>query len=321
MNKDLIDSIKHDLARAQRIMLVSHVRPDGDAISSLLAFGEVLSADGKDVQLVLEDGVPRALRFLEGWELVDKTIKPPFDLTISLDSADRKRLGSQIDPQFKIDINIDHHATNTRFGRTNLVDEDAVATCAILAELLPLLGYSIPAHVAKTLVTGILTDSQGFKTLNTNAKALRLTADLMEKGADLSQVYNQALVNRSLEATRYWGAGLSRLQSEDHISWTSLTLQDRRDAGYRGRDDADLVNILSAIEGTKVAVIFIEQSAEEVKVSWRGGPGINVAKMAAEFGGGGHVAAAGAMIAGSLDEVAMRVIEAAKQKLAAQQLA
>jgi len=195
------------------------------------------------------------------------------------------------------------------------VDEDAVATCAMLAELLPELGYSIPTHVAKTLVTGILTDSQGFKTLNTTAKALRLTADLMEKGAELSQVYYQALVNRSLEATRYWGAGLSRLQSEDGISWTSLTLQDRKNTGYHGHDDADLVNLLSAIEGTRVAVIFIEQSREQVKVSWRGIRGVNVAEMAAQFGGGGHVAAAGAMIAGTMEDVISNVIETTRLSL------
>lgn len=316
MDKALVGSIQRELDRARRILLLSHVRPDGDAISSLLAFGEALSSAGKEICLVLEDGVPRALRYLEGWEQVEKTIREAPELIISLDSADRNRLGSVAGPQYEIDINIDHHATNTHFGRLNLVDTEAVATSAILAELLPMLGFEITPSMAKTLTSGILTDSQGFKTLNTNAKALRLTADLMERGVDLSQVYYQALVNRSLEATRYWGAGLSRMQSEDHISWTSLTLQDRKDTGYQGRDDADLVNILSAIEGTDVAVIFIEQSRDEVKVSWRGNHGVNVAVIAAEFGGGGHVAAAGAMISGRLEEVMPRVISVTRQGLA-----
>jgi phosphoesterase RecJ-like protein len=310
MNKGVLEQISQELSRADHILLVSHVRPDGDAVSSILALGFALQEIGKNVQMVLADGVPTALRFLAGWEQVLKTAHGPFDLVVALDSADQERIGAVIDEETSIDINIDHHATNTNFGRLNLVIPDSVATCAILADIFSELELPITQPIAEILLTGILTDSQGFRTLNTNADALRISAGLVELGANISKLYDQALVHRSLEATRYWGAGLSRLQSENGIVWVSLSIEDRKAVGYRGRDDADLINVLSAIDGNRIAVIFIEQDAKTVKVSWRGQAGEDVSRIAVKFGGGGHTAAAGAMVEGSLEEVENKVIKA-----------
>jgi phosphoesterase RecJ-like protein len=117
------------------------------------------------------------------------------------------------------------------------------------------------------------------------------------------------LVNRSIEAVRYWGAGLSQLNLENRIIWTTLSLKDRKAADYSGRDDADLINLLSTINGIDVALIFVEQDKEKVKVSWRSRPSLDVSKIAAQFGGGGHAAASGAIILGTLKDVEARVIE------------
>jgi phosphoesterase RecJ-like protein len=107
-----------------------------------------------------------------------------------------------------------------------------------------------------------------------NPEALRLSADLMERGADLPDLYHQSLIKRSFPAARYWGAGLYKLQRKDRLVWTSLSLDDREYAGYTGNDDADLVNVLSAIEGADVAVMFVQQRGGEVKVSWRSQAGL-----------------------------------------------
>ena len=138
---------------------------------------------------------------------------------------------------------------------------------------------------------------------------MRLAASLMETGVDISQLYHRALVNRSYEAFRLWGAGLSRMQQQDGIVWTALTLADREEVHYPGRDDADLVNILAAVDGAEIAIIFLEQSNGRVKVSWRAQPGLDVSQLAMRFGGGGHAAAAGAEIQGSLSEVQTAILE------------
>ena len=310
MNNLTLEQIRQKISQAESILITSHVRPDGDAVSSTLAFGIALQENGKEVQMVLADGVPTALRFLTGWEHIRKASPDSPNLVIALDSADRDRIGAAVDEETEIDINIDHHTTNTQFGRLNLVESGVVATCAILAEIFPALGLQITPKIAEILLAGILTDSQGFRTLNTTADSLRIAADLIDSGANLSALYEQALGRHSIEATRYWGVGLSKLQNKNGIVWVSLSIEDRNSVGYRGRDDAELVNVLASIENAKIAIVIIEQDAKTAKVSWRGQAGVDVSQIAASFGGGGHVAAAGAMIAGSLHEVEGKVIEA-----------
>ncbi|MCJ7694624.1 MAG: DHHA1 domain-containing protein, partial [Anaerolineaceae bacterium] len=143
-------------------------------------------------------------------------------------------------------------------------------------------------------------------------EALRISADLIDKGADLVALYRQALVSRPFEAMRYWGAGLNRLQRDEGIIWTTLTLDDRINSNYQDNDDADLINILSAIEDVEIALIFVEQINNIVKVSWRSNGKIDISEIAFNFGGGGHKAAAGAEIQGDLADVLESVITASK---------
>ena len=138
----------------------------------------------------------------------------------------------------------------------------------------------------------------------------------MDLGADLAHIYREELVLKSYQAVRYWGAGLNRLEHKDGLVWTSLTLADREKIGYAGNDDADLVNVLSAVREAEIALIFIEQEHNQVKVSWRARPGLDVSGIAFSFGGGGHAAAAGADINGDLNEVMTRVIEKTRDLLA-----
>ena len=135
---------------------------------------------------------------------------------------------------------------------------------------------------------------------------------LVEKGANLHDLYLRALVRRSFDAARYWGFGLSRIQCVDRLLWTTLTVADRKEAGYPGRDDADLMAVLSAIDGADIAIIFNEQSENNIKISWRSQPGFDVSKLAVSLGGGGHPAAAGAELVGTMDEVQLKVLAATR---------
>jgi len=316
MEKEIIGAIKSRLDGAQKIVIASHVRPDGDAIGSLLGIGLALQHAGKSVQMVLVDGVPASFKYLEGSELIIKEPQETHDTFITVDSADFKRVGKFFENFGQPDINIDHHKTNEKFGKLNLIEAEEVATAAILANYLPVWGYEITKPIATALLTGIVTDTLGFRTSNTNPSALRICAKLMETGADLSDLYMRSLVRKTFPAAKYWGAGLSSMEQLDGIVWSTLTLDDRKQAGYGGNDDADLINMISAIDGNKVGMIFVEQSDNHVKISWRAlENGIDVSKVAKHFNGGGHAAAAGADIPGTLNEIQPLVLRMTKELL------
>ena len=298
---------------AQRILVVSHVRPDGDAIGSLIGMGLSLQTAGKEVQMVLADGVPASFRHLSGSEQVRNQAEGSFDLIAVLDCSDLKRVGSALNGFSVPDLNVDHHPTNLNFARINLVEEEAVATAEMLARYLPAFGFPITEQVASALLFGVITDTLGFRTNNMTPNALRVAADLMEAGGDLPALYYKGLLRRTYEAAQYWGAGLSGLQREGRMVWTTLTMADRRAVGYPGREDADLINVLASLEDVDVVIVFIEQPGDRIKVSWRSQPGFDVSQVALQFGGGGHKAASGAEIEGSLEEVQAQVLESTRQ--------
>ena len=316
MNEEIIGAIKSRLKNSKNIVIASHVRPDGDAIGSLLGLGLALQNAGKSVQMVLVDGVSSSFKHLEGSELIVKAPQGGHDTFITVDCADFKRVGKIFENFGHPDINIDHHKTNEKFGTLNLIEAEEVATAAILTNYLPVWGFEITKPIAAALLTGIITDTLGFRTPNTNPSALRLCAKLMETGADLPDLYMRSLVKKSFVAARYWGAGLSNMEQKDGIVWGTLTLADRKKTGYGGNDDADLINMISAIDGNKIGMIFVEQSDSNVKISWRAlEAGIDVSQVAMHFNGGGHAAAAGADIPGALNEVQPLVLKTTREML------
>lgn len=306
--------IRARLQSSVQPLLLTHIRPDGDAIASLLGFGLALQAAGKGCQLVLADGLSARFKFLEGSHLVSKQVQPGYDLVIALDCSDARRLGDELSG-LPIDINIDHHITNENFAAVNLVLPQEAATAAILALHLPEWGFPLDQASATALLTGILTDTIGFRTSNVSPRTLQLAASLMEKGANLPDLFNQALVSQTFQTSVLWGLALSRLQKKGRLAWTSITLADRKKAHYPGRDDADLTNLLSAIEETDIKVLFNEQIDCKIKVSWRSVAGCDVSVLAQRFGGGGHSPAAGAEISGTLEEVEQMVLKVTNKYL------
>ena len=302
--------LRERLDEAGRILVVSHIRPDGDAIGSLLSLGLSLIESSKFVHMVSPDGVPAKFSHLEGSQEIRRRPEGAYDFICLLDCSDLERAGGVLNGYGTPDLNIDHHITNRQFAVVNLVDPGAVATVEILMAILPALGLPINQAVANALMTGLLTDTIGFRTSNMTPKALRMAADLMEMGVDLPDLYRQALITRSFSAMRLWGAGLNNLQKDGRIVWTALTIEDRESALYPGRDDADLINLLVNVEDSDIALIFLEQSGGSIKVSWRSRPGFDISQVAFNFGGGGHPNAAGAMIDGTLEEVQEAVIRA-----------
>lgn len=312
----LIAAARKRIERAGRVLLLTHLAPDGDAVGSTLGFGLALRAAGKEVMFVCADPIPDTFRFLPACGEFTDTPRGSYDLIAALDAADRERLGDAAKKLAQpIDLLFDHHITNPGYAEINIIDVAAASTAELVTELLEPLGLPLTKSAAECLLAGIITDTMGFRTSSTTAKTLALAQRLMAAGASLPEIYDLAFFKRSFYAVRLWAAGLAHIQLENRIVWTTISLADREAARYHGQGDADLVNVLGSVREADVAVILTERPEGKVKVSWRAVPGINVAAIAANFGGGGHVAAAGAELTGTLAEAEQIVIAATKAAL------
>ena len=314
MVSELDQKIAQRIANSENILIASHVRPDADAVGSMLGLGIALLNAGKQVQMVLQDGA-KGFEYLPKADLIVNTPSINADMIIVVDCSDPERVGDVLDAYPPPDLVVDHHKTNLEFGEFNVVEPEQVATSAILYDRMPLWGLAIDEEVASCLLSAIVGDTIGFRTAQVDSEVMRKSAALMDLGANLFKIYSEGLTLKPFQAIRYWGSGLQRVQCENKLVWTSLTLDDREEVGYPGNDDADLVNILSSVKEASIAVIFVEQSKNNVKISWRAKPGIDVSGIAFKFGGGGHAAAAGADVEGTLSDVQERVIQKTKQLL------
>jgi phosphoesterase RecJ-like protein len=318
MNADLARA-RALLASSARVLVITHVNPDGDAVGSALGLGLALRELNKTVVFACADAVPDTFRFLASSGEFTRTPEGDFDLILVVDVSDPGRMGS-VGENLKRppDILFDHHVTNDGFAGLNFIDVEAASSAELITELLEPLGLPLTQPVAECLLTGLVNDTLGFRTSNTTTKSLGLAQKLMQAGADLYAVYNHSLHQRSFVALRLWAEGLARLRFDNRMVWATLPLSARKTAGYAGNGDADLIDVLTTVREADVALVFVERSDGKVKVSWRSAPGIDVANLATTFGGGGHAPAAGAEIPGALAEVEAKVIAATRAILTSQ---
>jgi phosphoesterase RecJ-like protein len=306
-----LPSIKAALDRAQRVLVVSHVNPDGDTIGSALALAWALRARGSDVRLACADPVPALLHFLPGVEAFANRPLGDEHVVVAVDCSDRGRMGpafeSDLPPQVPL-INIDHHVTNTQFGAYNDVGETA-ATAELMRDLIAFLGIPLDARMATCLLTGIITDTRCFRTHNTTPAALSAALELVKAGAVLTDVTDAIYNHLPLAILRLWGPALAQVQQADGIVWTQITQAMLRTAELGPEASDGLVNYLSTFHESTVAVVFQEQEDGRVDVSLRSTPAVNVAVVARALGGGGHPQASGAMLPGPLDAVRERVLD------------
>lgn len=316
--EEKFNAAKSLIDEAETIAIVSHVRPDGDAIGSLFGLGLGLELLGKKVQFVLQDHPGNAFADIPKLDQIQHSIETPVDLIISTDASDMERIGSVFSEELfnsrsdeqraLVDINIDHHPTNTNFGEVNIVNSKAVAASIIVYQLLCFLGIDITKSIAETILSGIITDTLGLRTQNMNSEALRIAAELVDLGADISTISFKLLNEINLNAVKLWGLAINKINYKHGILWATIRIADKKQANYTGNDDADLINLLSSIKESNIAICFIEQPNDEVKISWRAKKGYDVSQVALSFGGGGHVPAAGATVAGDFEETVDRVL-------------
>lgn len=309
--------IRYAIEKANTVLIVTHVDPDGDAIGSLTAMGQFLKARGKTVTMACEDKVPPRFAYLP---LTDEVRRNPlpnttYDLVIALDCGDHLRMGKVYtalpDPTPTL-INIDHHITNTEFGDFNLVEPKASATAEILHYLFQEWGEQITPGIATSLLTGLVTDTLGFRTSNTTARSLRAAADLMDAGGNLFDVTMTALILRPLATIQLWGVGLGRMQFDDGLLWTSISQQASQAIGDTTNSNG-LSNLLADVEEVAVGVVLTEMKDGSVRVSMRSRAPYDVAEVAAKFGGGGHPQASGCTLRVPLAEAEALIVDACRQ--------
>jgi bifunctional oligoribonuclease and PAP phosphatase NrnA len=301
------------LRGARRIALVSHRDPDPDTIGSALALGLGLESLGKRVSWHCADPVPEQQRFLHGSERF--TQEPPpedVDLVITVDfgSVDRAKFALPTRPTL---VNIDHHASNDHFGTANLVDVTAAASAELVSRVIDALGIKWTPEMATAALVGIMTDTGSFQFPSTDARALDRAARLREAGADLQAITYNIFRNKRFEALKLWGFAFSRLAREQdgQLVWTEIRVGDIERAEARDEDISGLVEQVARSAGMRVALLFNEQEGM-VKVSCRTSqwePSVDASALMAQFGGGGHVRAAGALIPGDLEAVRNLVLQ------------
>jgi phosphoesterase RecJ-like protein len=310
----------------RRFLLITHIRPDCDALGSCLGMAGILEQLGKQVRIVNGQATPPNLRFIdpEGRiQAIAVDIQPAelladgFDLLMVLDTS----AWAQIGPMGDIvraakakKIVLDHHESSDDLGAELFKDTAAEATGRLVAQAAEKLDVPITPQIARPLLAALATDTGWFRFASTTAETFRVAAQLMDAGAVPSELYHSLYENNTLARTKLIGRILARTEADldGKLVHTAALLEDFRATGALPTDTEDVVNLTLQVGTAQVALIMVEQQAGGFKISFRSRSAVDCSKLAEQFGGGGHKAAAGAFIAGSLEESRARLLEAVR---------
>jgi len=319
----IIDRILEVIREHKTFCIVGHMRPDGDCIGSQLGLALALRNEGKRVTVWNQDAIPLKYKFLVGDGLIEKPkAGQKFDCVIATDCASYERLGKVGDcvKQRKVLINIDHHATNPRYGDVNWVSPREPSTGELIYRLLKVARWPITPPIADLLFAAISTDTGSFQYPNTRPGTFHAGAELVTRGANLAKICDEVYQSYPLSRAKLLKHVYSkfRLTDNDRIAWLWLKKKDFTRTGAESDDTEGLIDHLRAIEPVVVACVFEEIEPEMTRISLRSkSDRVNVSEICGQFGGGGHPAAAGARIPGKPLSVQRKVIAAVKRALKA----
>ncbi len=309
------------VADARRVLIVTHIGPDGDAIGSLCGLASALRGLGKQVITAVDDGVPPDLRFIPGAGEVRAALDPvSVDLCIAVDCGDERRMGEvgQVARQTgRPLINLDHHATNTFFGDANLVDPATVAAAEGVLDWLDHMQVELDATTAFCLLTGLVTDTLCFRTDNVTARTLSKAQRLMDLGAPLSEIVQRTVSRKTYAGLRLWQAAIPGVQLDEHVIWAAITREMFAESGFDGTDDDGLVSMLVQVEEAYISAVFRETPEGKVEIGFRAVPGFDTSAVAVLLGGGGHRLASGATVDEPLGTLVPRVVALLKEAVRA----
>ena len=314
-----LDNILEEIKKANSIVILTHESPDGDAIGSSLGMHMALKSIGKSSDVILKE-FPRTFSFLPGAkEVKEESDIKNYDLAISVDCADLKRvMANEYFENAKKTIVIDHHGSNTMYGDINFVNPVSPACCEILAGMFEYFNIDIDTKIGSCILTGIITDTGGFKYSSVTPETFEFTAELLRKGINVSEIYERVLETRTKANFELIKRSMDRLELLENgkVAFTYITKKDEEEVNAEPGDHEGIVEEGRSIEGVEVSV-FIRQRDDEnaYKISMRSTGNINVSDICYLFGGGGHPKAAGALIQGNVEQVKEQVLKEIRKVL------
>ena len=307
-----LDEILVEIKEAENIAIMAHEAPDGDAIGSSFAMCLALRNMNKNAYVLMKD-IPENFSYLPGKEFViTESDIETFDLAIVLDCPNIKRVCPEFIPYFenaKVKVEIDHHNRNDMFADYNIVNHVSPATAQILVSSFEYLGIEITKEIGICLLTGVITDTNGFRNSNVTVESFEFASWALSKGINLSKIYKQAMLTMTKEKFEAEKLAMNRLEffADGKVAFTYMTIADELELGLKPGDKDGIVEIGKSIEGVEVS-IFLYEKEKGYKASLRSNEYVNVSEVCLMFGGGGHIKAAGANLNMPLEEAKKAII-------------
>lgn len=306
-----LDNILEEINKANKIAIITHENPDGDAIGSSLAMKLALKQLGKEADVIIPE-FPKVFEFLPGVEEIKKESDvESYDLAIALDCASIKLLNgfTKYFDNAKVKVVIDHHSSNTMFADYNYVDQDAPACAQLLLVVFSYFNIDVTKEIGTCILAGIITDTGGLRYDGVTAETFRFVSELCEKGIKVSNVYQQVFASKSRAKFELHKIALDRLEFLENgkVTFTYITKADEEKVGSENGDYDGIVENGRDIEGVEVSV-FLRETDKGIKGSLRSKNYVNVSEVCMMFGGGGHVRAAGCNIQGTIEQAKSQIL-------------
>ena len=319
----IVDQIIRELKAAKTVAIGGHMRPDGDCIGSQMAIAYALAHLGKKVTVLNQDEIPKKLAFLDPKQILSKPSKKTksYDCVVSTDCATYERMGSACETirKRKILINIDHHASNSRYGDISWIDSNSASSGELIFRLFKQAKWPINPLIADCLFTAISTDTGSFQYATTQPSTYHAAAELVTKGANLARICEEVYQSHPLSRVKLQKHlhNSFKLISDNQIAYFWIRQTDYKKAGAMPDESEGLIDHIRDIEGVKFACLFEEITPEITRISLRSKLSeIDASTIAVSFGGGGHRSAAGARISGKQQTIQRQVLSAIKKALA-----
>lgn len=318
LDSKILAQIVATLKNSSHVFIAAHIQPDGDCVGSQLALAHALRSLGKTVTLSLDDKIPENLNFLRGVKKIAPREPAAEDVFVYVDGSDSKRYGKALNREksgTRPVILIDHHITNEPFGDLNLVDTAAASTAEIIFNLIRALDVPFTHDMAQALLTGIVTDTMGFRTSSTTPATLHQATDLLSAGASIPEIIDQVYNRRSYASLRVLGYAIEQSKLEGHVVWSAIDYKTLKQLGVNGNGTSGIVTQLLTVADADIAFVLTEKQDGKIDLSLRSRVNTDVSGVATRLGGGGHKQAAGALLPPPFDTAAQRVLDVIRDEL------
>ena len=309
--------VAEKLLQEKNVGIIFHIRPDGDSIGSAIALCLGLKDVGVDADVLCADDIPDKFSFINNINMVKKGADRDYSALVSVDCGELSRLGefSELYINHKNTFNIDHHLSNTKFGKYNYVCTKP-SNCENVYEILKALEAKITKEIATLLFMGLMTDTGGFRHKGVLGSTYKIAGELIEYGASPNEIYYNCFSKQSKGRAKLFGIVASKIRYflDDRFAVASVFIEDIEKTGAKPSDTEGMIDFVMGIEGVEVGVCILETAKNKFKISFRGKE-TDVNEIAGCFGGGGHKFASGCQIFGEYEEVIDKLHYAVKSHL------